>query len=170
MKLRKYIFTTLLLSIGLIMHQITPGFLGGMKFDFLLIFMFLSLFINRERDNFIITALLAGLLSALTTTFPGGQLPNMIDKAVTCMVLFILLKSLGKFEINSFIVGLTAAVGTFVSGMTFLSVASFISGLPVPMKALVVGVVLPATLLNIIGTIFIFKVVKVALKNTRAAF
>jgi hypothetical protein len=40
----------------------------------------------------------------------------------------------------------------------------------VPMKALVVGVVLPATLLNIIGTIFIFKVVKVALKNTRAAF
>ena len=39
MKLKENIFTTLLLAIGLILHYITPGILGGMKFDFLLVYL-----------------------------------------------------------------------------------------------------------------------------------
>src|SRR5690606_33145384 len=96
MKLKNNIFTTLLLAIGLIMHQITPGILGGMKFDFLLIFMFVSLLLNHRFENAILTGILGGLLSAMTTSFPGGQIPNIIDKLVASLVIFVLIKYLSR--------------------------------------------------------------------------
>lgn len=166
MKLRKHIFTTLLLSIGLIMHQITPGILGGMKFDFLLIFMFISIILNQDRDNYILTGILGGLLSAMTTTFPGGQLPNILDKIATTLVIYILFKLIKNTRLNSFHVGLVGGIGTLVSGTTFLTTASFIVGLPAPMKALIIGIVIPTTLVNIIGTIFVYKIVKLALRSS----
>jgi len=164
MKLREYIFTTFLLAIGLILHQITPGIFGGMKFDFLLIFMFVSILINVKLKNIILTALLGGLLSAMTTTFPGGQLPNILDKIVTCIVVFGLIRLFKNYYLNIFVVGLIGGIGTFVSGMTFLISAAFIIGLPAPMKVLVTGIVIPTTLINIIGTVFIYRLVNKSLK------
>ena len=111
MKLREYIFTTFLLAIGLILHQITPGIFGGMKFDFLLIFMFVSILINVKLKNIILTALLGGLLSAMTTTFPGGQLPNILDKIVTCIVVFGLIRLFKNYYLNIFVVGLIGGIG-----------------------------------------------------------
>ena len=73
MNLKNNIVTTLLLAIGFILHYITPGILGGMKFDFLLIFIIISLLINRKFGNAILTGLLGGILSAMTTTFPGDK-------------------------------------------------------------------------------------------------
>lgn len=164
MKLKDYIFTTFLLAIGLILHQITPGIFGGMKFDFLLIFMFVSILINVKLKNIILTALLGGLLSAMTTTFPGGQLPNILDKIVTCIVVFGLIRLFKNYYLNIFVVGLIGGIGTFVSGMTFLISAAFIIGLPAPMKVLVTGIVIPTTLINIIGTVFIYRLVNKSLK------
>lgn len=164
MKLREYIFTTFLLAIGLMLHQITPGIFGGMKFDFLLIFMFVSILINVKLKNIILTALLGGLLSAMTTTFPGGQLPNILDKIVTCIVVFGLIRLFKNYYLNIFVVGLIGGIGTFVSGMTFLISAAFIIGLPAPMKVLVTGIVIPTTLINIIGTVFIYRLVNKSLK------
>ena len=92
MKLRNNIFTALLLTIGFVLHQITPGILGGMKFDFLLAFVFISLLLNSSLHNAILTGLLGGLLSAMTTSFPAGQIPNIIDKISTCLFLFIIIK------------------------------------------------------------------------------
>lgn len=169
MKLKENIFTTLLLAIGLIMHQITPGILGGMKFDFLLIFMFVSLLLNTKFENTILTAILGGLLSAMTTTFPGGQIPNLVDKLVTSLVLFVLIKYLSKFNINSLVVGLLGGIGTFISGIAFLASAAFISGLPAPMRVLIIGIVIPTTLVNSIGTVFIYKLVKIAIKRAGIA-
>ncbi len=166
MKLKTNIFTTLLLTIGLIMHQITPGILGGMKFDFLLIFMFVSLLLNSKFHNTILTGILGGLLSAMTTTFPGGQIPNILDKIVTCLVLFILIKYLSKFNNNPLIVGLLGGIGTFLSGMVFLTSAAFITGLPAPMSALVIGIVIPTTLVNAVGTVFVYRLVKIAMKRS----
>lgn len=166
MKLKNNIFTTLLLAIGLIMHQITPGILGGMKFDFLLIFMFVSLLLNTKFHNAILTGILSGLLSAMTTTFPGGQIPNMLDKIVTCLVLFVLIKYLSKFNNNPLVIGLLGGIGTFVSGMVFLTSAALITGLPVAMKILVISVVIPTTIVNSIGTVFIYNLVKVAIKRS----
>lgn len=169
MKLKNSIFTTLLLSIGLILHQITPGFLGGMKFDFLLIFMIVSIILNQEFENVILTGILAGILSAMTTTFPGGQIPNILDKIVTCLVIFILLKSLKHFNLSSILVGIIGGLGTLVSGLTFLTTALFITGLPVPMSVLIIGIVIPTTIVNTIGTAFIYKIVKVAIRRTGIA-
>jgi hypothetical protein len=166
MKLKNNIFTTLLLAIGLIMHQITPGILGGMKFDFLLIFMFVSLLLNTKFENAMLTGILGGLLSAMTTSFPGGQIPNILDKLITCLVLFVLIKYLSKININFLVVGLLGGIGTFISGMVFLTSAAFISGLPAPMSALVIGIVIPTTLVNTIGTVFIYRLVKIAIKRS----
>lgn len=164
MKLKNNILTALLLTIGFILHQITPGILGGMKFDFLLAFIFISLFINSTFSNTILTALLGGILSAMTTNFPGGQIPNLIDKLVTCLILFIIIKGIQHFKLNSFIVALISGLGTFISGTTFLISALLIIGLPVPLKVLMITVVLPTIVINGLGTAFLYKIVKRTLK------
>ncbi|NLY46991.1 MAG: tryptophan transporter [Tissierella sp.] len=162
MKLKDHIFTTLLLTIGLILHHITPGILGGMKFDFLLIFIFASLLLNTKFDNIILTALLGGLLSAITTTFPGGQIPNMIDKMVTCLSMYLVINFFKKYNLNIITLGIIGALGTFISGMTFLVSALFITGLPVPLPVLVTGVVLPTVAVNTVGIVFVYKTIKTA--------
>lgn len=166
MKLKNNIFTTLLLAIGLIMHHITPGILGGMKFDFLLIFMFAAMIINSRLDNCLLTGLLGGFLSAMTTTFPGGQIPNMIDKLVTCLVVYLLLTLIRRFDFNIFTVGLIGSVGTLVSGTTFLVAALYIVGLPAPFGIMFTGIVIPTIAVNTVGTVFIYKIVKKALRVT----
>ncbi|NMB27796.1 MAG: tryptophan transporter [Tissierellia bacterium] len=164
MKLRNNIFTALLLTIGFVLHQITPGILGGMKFDFLLAFVFISLLLNSNFHNAILTGLLGGLLSAMTTSFPGGQIPNIIDKLFTCLILFVVIKNIPHKKINSFVVALIGGLGTFISGTVFLLSALLITGLPVPMGVLMVSVVLPTILVNGIGTVFVYSIVKRALK------
>ncbi len=164
MKLKNNIFTALLLAIGFILHQITPGILGGMKFDFLLAFVFISLLINVSFKNAILTGLLGGFLSAMTTTFPGGQIPNMIDKLITCIVLFVVIKLLNHFNLNAVIVGIISVVGTLVSGTVFLFCALLTVGLPAPFSFLFKTVVLPTILVNTAITIFIYQIVKHAIK------
>lgn len=164
MKLKNNIFTALLLAIGFILHQITPGILGGMKFDFLLSFMFISLLIDRSFKNAILTALLGGVLSALTTSFPGGQLPNIIDKLATCLFIFIVINYICHLNSNTFLVALVGGIGTLVSGTTFLLSALLITGLPAPLKLLMITIVIPTTLVNAIGTVFIYQIIKQALR------
>lgn len=170
MNLKNNIFTTLLLAIGLIMHQITPGILGGMKFDFLIIFMVIAIILNPKFQNTLLTGFLGGLLSAMTTTFPGGQLPNILDKLVTCLVLCFLINFLEQFKDNYIAVGFLGGIGTFVSGMVFLTSALYIVGLPAPFMTLVIGIVLPTTVINTIGTVFVYKIVKTAMRSTGLAF
>lgn len=166
MKLKNNIFTTLLLAIGFILHQITPGILGGMKFDFLVAFMIVSLILNHKFENTLLTGFLAGILSAMATTFPLGQIPNVIDKVLTSIILTILINLLSKFnfKLNAIAIALIGGLGTFISGMIFLASATFISGLPAPMLSLIVTIVVPTSILNTIGTAFIFKIVKLSLR------
>lgn len=135
-----------------------------MKFDFLLVFMFVSILVNVKFKNAILTALLGGLLSAMTTTFPGGQIPNILDKVVTCLVVFGLIKIFKNYYKNIFVVGFIGGIGTFVSGMTFLISAAFIIGLPAPMKVLVTGIVIPTSLINILATVYIYRLVNKSLR------
>ena len=140
-----------------------------MKFDFLLIFMIIAILLNQDFKNVILTGIMAGLLSAMTTTFPGGQIPNMVDKIVTCLVVFLLLKSFKHFKINYLIVGFIGGFGTMVSGLTFLTTALFITGLPVPISVLIIGIVIPTTIVNTVGTVFIYKIVKTAVRRNGVA-
>lgn len=162
MKLKDYIFTTLLLAIGFIMHHITPGFLGGMKCDFLILFMFASLLLNSKFENAILTGLLGGILAAMTTTFPGGQIPNLIDKMVTSLSMYFVIKLLKRFNLNIITLGIIGALGTFISGMTFLTSALFITGLPAPMPALITAIVVPTAAVNTVAMVFIYKALETA--------
>lgn len=164
--LKKNIFTALLLAIGLILHQITPGILGGMKFDFLLLFILVSLLLNATLKNAVLTGMLGGIMGAMTTTFPGGQIPNLIDKFMTCIIVFLLIKALSNFKLNTFLLSLIGLVGTFVSGSIFLLSALALTGLPVPFLALFASVVVPTAILNAVGIVFIYSLVEKTLKIT----
>ena len=146
MKTNKLIITSLLLAIGLILHQITPGIFLGMKPDLLLVFMILSLTLTKDFKLTIITGIVAGILGALTTTFPGGQLPNIIDKVITSIVVYGLYKNLNP---NSPLkLGCIYFLGTIISGSIFLGSALILFGLPAPFLILFVSIVIPTSVIN----------------------
>lgn len=161
--MKKNILISLLLAIGFIFSQITPPLIGGMRFDFLLSFMFISLILTRDFKSTILIGLLGGLLSAFATTFPGGHIPNILEKILVSIYVFLLLK-LFKNRLNMFKLTFLALSATFMSGFLFLSFVSLLFGLPASLGSLILAVVLPATLLNGIGTVFLFEIVEKALK------
>lgn len=136
MNLRKNIFTALLLAMGYIMHQVVPGTIGNMKFDFMLSFLFAALLINRGLKDAALAGMLAGGITALTTTFPGGQIPNIIDKLTTALFVYLLLKALELFGHKQITTSIAAFAGTIVSGSVFLYSAKLLVGLPAPFTAL----------------------------------
>ncbi|HEY8890249.1 MAG TPA: tryptophan transporter [Clostridium sp.] len=146
MKTNKIIITSLLLAIGLILHQITPGIFLGMKPDFLLIFMILSIILTKDFKMAITTGIVAGLLSALSTTFPGGQLPSIIDKTLTSIIVYVIYKNLNS-DSPLKLAGIYF-LGTLISGGIFLGSALTLFGLPAPFLVLFVSIVLPTSVFN----------------------
>jgi len=146
MKTNKIIITSLLLAIGLILHQITPGIILGMKPDLQLVFMILSIILTKNFKLALITGIVAGILCALTTTFPGGQLPNIIDKTISSISIYFIYKN---FYSNSPLkLAVIYFIGTIISGSIFLGSALIIVGLPAPFLILFVSIVLPTSVLN----------------------
>ena len=66
MKLRQYVITALLISIGFVLHAIVPA-IFGMKFDTVLAFMMLAILLHPNKQN----VLIAGLLDASFHRHPG---------------------------------------------------------------------------------------------------
>ena len=165
MNLRKNILISLLLAIGYILHQIVPGTIGNMKFDLMLSFIFVALFIGRDFKSTILTALLGGFITALTTTFPGGQ-----DKLVTCIAVYLMIKMFDRLKFKQVSTGIIAFIGTLISGTTFLYTALVLVGLPAPFSVLFAGIVLPTAVTNIFVTLVVYNAVKLALKATGAKF
>jgi len=146
--LRKIIISSLLLAMGLIIHQVTPPILFGMKPDILLSMMFIA------------------ILPAATTTFPGGQIPNIVDKLITANCVYLMVKLTDKFnnQIKMFIISF---IGTLISGTVFLSTAALLFGLPgsASLSTLMLVVVCPATILNTIACLILYNAVELALKR-----
>lgn len=165
MNLKKLLVSSLLLAVGLMLHQITPPFLMGMKPDFLLSMMFIAILISDDYKLTLTIGLAAGILTAMTTTFPGGQLPNIIDKILTCNFIFILTKSIGNRLGNGVKIIIISVLGTFFSGFVFLLSAFYLVGLPAPFLALILTVVLPASILNTVFTTVLFNAVTLAMKS-----
>lgn len=170
MNLRKNILISLLLAIGFIMHQVIPGAFGSMKFDLMLSFMFVALFINKDFKSTILIALLGGILTAMTTTFPGGQVANIIDKIITSIVVYMLIIITSKIKFKQITVGIITFIGTLVSGTVFLISALFMVGLPAPFPILFISIVVPTSITNVFITVIIYNVVKRALKITNTKF
>lgn len=163
MNLRKIILSSLLLSIGLVLHQLVPPILFGMKPDFLLSMMFIAIFLCEDYKLSLVIGLTAGILTAATTTFPAGQLPNIIDKIITSNLIFLLFKVL-KFN-NQLKISIVSFIGTLISGTVFLGSAYILVGLPGPFLTLILGVVIPATGFNTAASIVLYNTANSAVKR-----
>ncbi|HYE81578.1 MAG TPA: tryptophan transporter [Clostridia bacterium] len=170
MNLRKNILIALLLAIGYIMHQVVPGTIGNMKFDLMLSFIFVALLVSRDLKSTVLTALLGGFITALTTTFPGGQIANVIDKIVTSFSVYLMIRLFDKLKYKQVSTGIIAFIGTIISGTTFLYTALVLVGLPAPFSVLFAGIVLPTAVTNIFVTLVVYNAVKLALKATGAKY
>lgn len=179
MSIKDNVQIALLLAIGYVLHLIVPGYGAGMKPDTILGMLFVIIMMHRNFKVTITAGLGAGIIAALSTTFPGGQVPNIIDKPLTAMVVFLLTivlanpleKLLSKASFK--FMGMTASLGTFLScgiigfigtifsGVIFLGSALLLVGLPAPFKVLFSIVVIPTAIANTVVVMALYPLVAV---------
>ncbi|MFA1819070.1 tryptophan transporter [Virgibacillus oceani] len=168
MNTRILVILSLLVGIGAVLHAVVPPILFGVKPDMILAMMFLGIMLFPKLKYVVILAVATGVISALTTAAPGGQIANFIDKPITALIffaLFLLVRNKVKDHISA---PTLTAVGTMVSGSIFLSVALFIVGLMEGgFIALFIGVVLPAAVVNTLIMAVVYPIVQGILKRSR---
>ena len=153
MKTKQLVTNALLLAIGFLLHYFTPAIGLPMQIDFSLIT--LILIINLNKNNFnvgIASGIATGIFSGMTTKFPAGLIPNIIDKILTTVAVYLLIKLLDKTALHNKIKAIVVnAVGTLISGTVFLASALLLVGLPAPFSVLFITVVIPAIVVNTIA-------------------
>ena len=160
---KQLVTNALLLAVGFILHYVTPA-IGSMQIDFSLIT--LILVINLSKNHFstcIVSGIVTGIFSGITTKFPLGFVPNLIDKIVTTVFIYLLIKLLDRTTLSIKIKSIAVnAVGTLVSGVVFLTSALILVGLPASFGLLFVTVVLPTIVVN---TVVGFLVSNICIKR-----
>lgn len=170
MNTRKMITNAILIAIGAILHQITPMLGVPMQPDFALVMLFIIMIYNNDYKTTVICGLIMGIFTALTTKTPGGQLPNILDKFITCNIMYLILIPV-RAKINKFVqMMVLLPVGTLTSGIAFLTCLMTIVGLPggQSFEALFIAVVLPAVVINVIMGVILFKIVDKTAATTGA--
>ncbi|MBY0123074.1 tryptophan transporter [Bacillus sp. S/N-304-OC-R1] len=167
MNTKNLVALSLLVGMGAVLHAVVPGFFLGMKPDMMLTMMFLGIVLFPDKKSVLLLGLVTGLISGLTTTFPGGLIPNIIDKPVTAFVFLGLFLAFKKFQKSIVSVAILTAVGTIVSGIVFLTSALLIVGLPGPFTALFGAVVIPAAAVNTIAMVILYPVALSIVKRTK---
>ena len=154
---KQIVINALLLAVGFLLHYVTPAIGIPMQIDFSLITMILIINLNKSSfSTCLASGVATGIFSGMTTKFPLGLVPNIIDKIVTTLVVYFLIKLLDKTSLQSKIKTAVAyAAGTLVSGITFLASALLLVGLPAPISLLFVTIVIPATIVNTIAGLII---------------
>ena len=169
MNTKVLVMLSLLVGIGAVLHAVIPGIVFGMKPDLMLIMMFLGIFLFPDLKNTILLGSVTGVISGLTTTFPGGMIPNIIDKFFTALIMYAIFSLVRKAS-KTFAASLVLTfIGTLISGMLFLGSAYLIVGLPGPFLALVAGIVLPTTVINTAAMALIQPIANGILKRSNLA-
>ena len=152
MKTKQLTINALLLAVGFILHYFTPA-IGFMQIDFSLITLILVINLNKNSFSTCIAGGIAtGIFAGLTSKFPFGLVPNILDKLVTTIAVYLLIKLLDKTTLHNKIKAIVVnAVSTLVSGVVFLVSALLLTGLPAPFFVLFVTVVIPAIVMNTIA-------------------
>jgi len=166
MRFKTLLQAAILLAIGLVVHQITPPILFGMKPDFLLAMMFIVILMGTTPKEVLVVGILSGILTALTTSFPGGQFANMVDKPITAFIAYaltFLLKNLSR-PVKALVVSF---LGTIVSGGTFLAAASLVTDLGQTIPSLLLAVVLPAAVINAVSVALLYPVTQAVIGSVR---
>lgn len=162
MKTKNLVLSAVLLGLGTLLHFITPPIIMGVKPDFLLVMAFIGIFIARDLKSTLVISLASGFIAALTTSFPMGQLPNILDKFVAGFLVYFIFKAL-NFELKPMTLAIISAFGTLVSGLIFLSSALFLIGqLNMFMESL--PVVLVTIPINALAAALLYKTFNMSLK------
>ncbi len=149
MDLRKSIISSLLLAMGFVFHAIIPGLYAGVKPDFMLVFIVIAILINPTKQNTLLVSFMGGILTAITTEISGGQLANMVDKLVTCLLLYLIIQVF-KDKIQSILGAMIlGGVVTLISGGIFLFTLFITLGLPMAFSLMFYSIVIPTALINI---------------------
>ncbi|ALC80617.1 MULTISPECIES: tryptophan transporter [Bacillus] len=169
MKTIELIIMALFIGIGAALHVVVPP-IFGMKPDMMLVMMFMGILLFPKIQNVIVIGLVTGFISGLTTLFPAGFIPNVIDKSVTALVFFAMLMMVKKYKDNKITAPVLTSVGTLVSGTVFLTSALLIVGLPgnAGFIGFFVAVVLPAILINTVAAVIVYPIVLSIIKRSRS--
>ena len=124
MNTKNLVLSAMLLGIGTVLYLVIPPFLGSMKPDFLLTMMFVAILLTPNLKHTVVVGLATGILSGLFTTFPGGFLPNVIDKVLTSLVFFAVLLAVQALGKKLAAQAVLTALGTALSGAIFLASAT----------------------------------------------
>ncbi|RUL47473.1 MULTISPECIES: tryptophan transporter [Lysinibacillus] len=169
MNTKNLVLMALLVGVGAALYLIIPGYGEGMKPDFMLTMMFIGILLFPTFKETFLLAIATGLLSGLFSTFPGGFVPNIIDKLVTGIVFFVIVLALRQVAQKTAVSAVLVGLGTILSGSTFLSMALLLVGLPggAAFSALFIAVVLPAVVLNAVAFIIIYPIITGLLKRSK---
>jgi hypothetical protein len=165
MNTKTLVSMALLVGIGTVLHTIVPGIIYNMKPDMMLTMMFLGIVLFPEKKNVLLLGALTGIISGLTSSFPGGLVPNIIDKLITSFVFFGLFLFISKKTFSLFKLILLTIIGTIVSGSVFLTSALLIVGLPAPFLVMF-GTVAIAAVFNAVTMSIFYPIVQTILKRT----
>lgn len=167
MNTKNLVLMALLVSVGAALYVIIPGFSGGMKPDFMLTMMFIGILLFPNVKSVFLLAVTTGVISGLFSTFPGGFVPNILDKFITAFVFLAFVLILKKIVQKLPVAIALCAGGTVLSGTVFLSSAIFIIGADIPFGILFTTVVLPAMLLNGVAFTFIYPIVLTLVRRSK---
>lgn len=169
MNTKNLVLMALLVGVGAALYVVTPGLVQGMKPDFMLTMMFIGILLFPTVKETFLLSISTGVLSGLFTTFPGGFIPNVIDKAITGFVFLIVLLMIKKLVSNIAVSAILVGLGTILSGTIFLSVALFVIGTDVgkTFTMLFAGVVLPAVAFNVVAFVIIYPIVLSLVKRSK---
>ncbi|AZK44118.1 MULTISPECIES: tryptophan transporter [Erysipelothrix] len=160
MKIKNLTLSTLFLTLGLVLHITVPGTVGFMKPDFMLAMFFFALFGLQSFREVIVVSIVCGFLTAMTTAMPGGEVANVIDKLITGPLVFygyqFLVRKL-DLKVSSCLI---TCLGTCISGLIFLSIVQVLGGISLPLQFFLLGIILPAMVVNSILVLLISKVME----------
>lgn len=166
MNIRVLVILSLFVGIGAVLHAIVPPIIFGVKPDMLLSMMFLGILLIPKVKYVVILSIATGIVSALTTSAPGGQIANLIDKPITAMLFLILAIIIKKSMSPTIRAAVLTAIGTLISGAIFLSVVLFLIGImDGSFLAMFSMAVLPAALLNTLIIAVVFPITQRILKR-----
>ncbi|KGX92611.1 tryptophan transporter [Pontibacillus halophilus JSM 076056 = DSM 19796] len=163
---RVLIMLSLLVGIGAVLHIVSPPALFGMKLDMLLVMMFIGILLFPQLPYVMLLSLVTGAIAAITTTFPGGQLANIIDKPLTALVVFALLKATQKVANKKVLASVLTFIGTVISGSIFLFIGLIVLGAEGGFLALFTAIVLPTAVINTVLMTIIYPIVQQIFSRT----
>ncbi|MBQ0140818.1 MAG: tryptophan transporter [Kurthia sp.] len=167
MKTKNLVLMALLVAVGAALYLVIPGINGGMKPDFMLTMMFIGILLFPNSRDVFLLAVTTGILSGLFSTFPGGFVPNIIDKFITAFVVLIIIKLLKSHATKIIPAAIVVGIGTIISGSVFLSTAILLVGAKIPFAFLFSTVVLPAVAINIVAFVIIFPIIMTLVKRSK---